>query len=59
MSMTLGATSVEVPASVERLEVDELAILVAETVPGRNGLDRMTKPRLEEFLTPVALTAHL
>lgn len=45
-----------VPA--ERLEIRELAALVIGTLPG-GGLDRMTTSRVEEFLTPVALTAHL
>ncbi|MGH3694897.1 MAG: hypothetical protein ACRDRX_13075 [Pseudonocardiaceae bacterium] len=42
----------------ERLEVRELAAIVTRTLPG-GGLDRMTASRVEEFLTPVALTAHL
>ncbi|MGH3524678.1 MAG: hypothetical protein ACRDU4_18090 [Mycobacterium sp.] len=42
----------------ERLEVRELAAIVTSTLP-RSGLDRMTNSRIEEFLTPVALTAHL
>ncbi|MGK4593940.1 hypothetical protein [Amycolatopsis sp. WAC 04197] len=59
MSVPLVTQPEKVAASDERLEVAELAALVAETVPVRNGLDRMTPSRLEEFLTPVALTAHL
>lgn len=42
----------------ERLEVRELSAIVTCTLPG-GGLDRMTNSRVEEFLTPVALTAHL
>ena len=41
-----------------RLEVRELGAIVTGTLPG-GGLDRMTTSRVEEFLTPVALTAHL
>lgn len=59
MPASLVTQSEAVAASDERLEVTELAALVAETIPVRNGLDRMTPSRLEEFMTPVALTAHL
>ncbi|WP_125788051.1 MULTISPECIES: hypothetical protein [unclassified Amycolatopsis] len=59
MSVSLGTQSKEIAAPDERLEVTELAALVAETISVRNGLDRMTPSRLEEFMTPVALTAHL
>lgn len=49
------------PAEVttERAEVAELVSLVARTLPEAGALDRMTPCRLEEFMTPVALTAHL
>ena len=43
----------------ERAEVAELASIVTRTLPEAGALDRMTPSRLEEFMTPVALTAHL
>ena len=44
--------------AVEVLEVGELADVLTATLVDR-GLDRMTASRVEELLTPVALTAHL
>lgn len=44
--------------SVERMAIHELASIVTKTLTD-SGLDRMTSRRLEEFMTPVALTAHL
>ncbi|MGH8907659.1 MAG: hypothetical protein ACRD0K_14330 [Egibacteraceae bacterium] len=45
-------------APAERMEIRELASIVTKVLP-EDGLDRMTTRRLEEFMTPVALTAHL
>ncbi len=44
--------------SVERMAIHELASIVTTTFTD-SGLDRMASRRLEEFMTPVALTAHL
>lgn len=41
-----------------RLELRELAGIVTSSLSD-GGLDRMTASRIEEFLSPVALTAHL
>lgn len=59
MSAPLGVSTEDLTAvPVERLEIRELGAIVTGTLPG-GGLDRMTTSRVEEFLTPVALTAHL
>ncbi len=57
MSAAIDTSSTVVPA--ERVEVAELTSLVTRTLPEAGALDRMTPRRLEEFMTPVALTAHL
>lgn len=54
-----AAIDVSPAPSVERAEVSELASLVTRTLPEAGALDRLTPCRLEEFMTPVALTAHL
>ncbi len=59
MPVSVGVPSEELVEPVDQLDAAALAALVAEPVPDRCGLDRMTPRRLEEFLTPVALTAHL
>ncbi|MGH3684734.1 MAG: hypothetical protein ACRDRU_22990 [Pseudonocardiaceae bacterium] len=58
MSPVLGIGCQSTTVVPVQADVPELLAVVVSTLPGA-GLDRMTGGRLEEFMTPVALTAHL
>ncbi|WP_370943981.1 hypothetical protein AB5J62_33410 [Amycolatopsis sp. cg5] len=49
------------PAAItaEQADTTELLSIVTRTLPEASALDRVTPCRLEEFMTPNALTAHL
>lgn len=53
------ATESSTEVTVERADVAELVNVVTRSLPEASALDRMTPCRMEEFMTPVALTAHL